>query len=365
MKEDLFFDLIRVSLGTQDKLSRAPSESEWCELLMMAKKQSLVGVFFSAVQRLNCLSPLDTSNLSEYQYLYVLGMAAQIQQRNEVVKKQCVELQARLSADGFRSCVLKGQGVAQLYSEPLYGLRQSGDIDLWIDAPRCVVVSWAKKNGEKKEEGYIHVGCHLFDDTEVELHYRPTYSRCLWYNKRLQQYCEKHKNDWIMMNNIMTPSRDFNVIYILSHIYRHLFGVGIGLRQLMDYYFLLCSKVFTHSSGLPFGETANQEQEIKKTLSSLGLLNFAGAVMYVMQEVFHMDEKYMICPVDKRRGKALLQDVIQMGNFGQHDKNQIQARKTMVGSFLWKLKRDLVLIWFYPTEILSEPIWRVVRYISE
>ena len=60
-------------------------------------------------------------------------MAAKIQQRNEVVNRQCAELQAKLSTEGFRSCVLKGQGVAMRYPEHLRGLRQSGDIDVWIE----------------------------------------------------------------------------------------------------------------------------------------------------------------------------------------------------------------------------------------
>lgn len=55
-----------------------------------------------------------------------MGMAAKIQQKNEVVNRQCAVLQKKFSADGFRSCVLKGQGVAQLYDENLRVLRQSG-----------------------------------------------------------------------------------------------------------------------------------------------------------------------------------------------------------------------------------------------
>ena len=107
----LFRELIQVSIGNRVCLSRTPSAAEWGELYAMAKKQSLVGVCFAGVQKLQ----LQQQCPEETQYLTWMGMAAKIQQRNETVNRQCAELQARLSADGFRSCVLKGQGVAALY----------------------------------------------------------------------------------------------------------------------------------------------------------------------------------------------------------------------------------------------------------
>lgn len=58
-----------------------------------------------------------------------MDMETKIQQRYEVRNRQSVELQTKPSADRFRSCVLKGQGVAQLYSS-LTSRRQSGDIDI-------------------------------------------------------------------------------------------------------------------------------------------------------------------------------------------------------------------------------------------
>ena len=149
----LFYQLIRVAIGTQDSLSRLPSQKEWKALYDMAKKQSLVGVCFAALQRLGadaddpstCSGQEDTFariGMSEMQYLTWMGITAQIQRKNETVNQQCAELQAKLSADGLCSCILKGQGIASLYKcggsnglssssgYDLIGLRQSGDIDI-------------------------------------------------------------------------------------------------------------------------------------------------------------------------------------------------------------------------------------------
>ena len=237
----LFFELIRVAIGTQYSLSRLPSEAEWEELFEMAEKQSLIGVCFVGIHALGADSDEGYINIGMSEDLYFdwMGMAAQINMKNELVNQQCVELQKRLSADGLRSCVLKGQGVATLYGEELRGFRQSGDIDLWVDAPKKDVVDWAKKVGLTEKPSYLHVGASCFEDTAVELHYRPTYLRSFRHNRRLQQFCESHKVDWEERNGMTVPSWEFDMVYQLSHIYRHLFGLGVGLRQLMDYYFVL------------------------------------------------------------------------------------------------------------------------------
>lgn len=345
MTEDLFFELVQVALITRTCLSHTPSEDEWVKLYSIAKKQSLIGVCFAGVQKLQN----QGQALPEKLYLTWMGMVAKIQQRNEVVNRQCVELQERLAEDGYRSCVLKGQGVASLYGS-LQGLRQSGDIDIWVDATKKEMVAWAEKYGMTEPAKYLHVGAKMFDNTDVEVHYRPTYMRSLIHNRRMQRFCENHKGDWTKRNGIVVPSWEFDVIYQLSHIYRHLFGLGIGLRQLMDYSFVLKNR-----------NNASADDKLRKTLSSLGLLKFAGAVMYVMREVFCLDEKYMIVPVDEKRGRALLHDIMQSGNFGKMDKEQQKARESHAGSLWYKIKRGWELMRFYPSETLSVPVWNVYK----
>ncbi len=62
-------------------------------------------------------------------------------------------------------------------------------------------------------------------------------------------------------------------------IYRHLLDEGVGLRQLVDYYYIL-----QHSS-------ESERQEAVVTLTSFRMKRFVGAVIYVMQEVLGMEEK--------------------------------------------------------------------------
>ena len=49
--EQLFFELLRVSIGVSGCLSKTSTNEEWKALYDMAKKQSLVGVYFAGVQK--------------------------------------------------------------------------------------------------------------------------------------------------------------------------------------------------------------------------------------------------------------------------------------------------------------------------
>lgn len=116
-------------------LSRTSKIAEWTTLYDIAKKQSLVGICFAGVQKLQAQRQAPNSwgdERGEMLYLQWMGMAAKIQQRNEAINRQCFELQERFKNDGFKSCILKGQGNAENYGD-IAMLRQSGDIDIWVD----------------------------------------------------------------------------------------------------------------------------------------------------------------------------------------------------------------------------------------
>lgn len=363
---ELFFELIRVAIGTQEMLSRAPSAEEWKALYGMAKKQSLVGISFAGVQRLshenqseNHLEPSDVLqtrwNMPEMQYLTWMGMAAKVKQMNEVVNRQCVELQRMLAADGLRSCILKGQGVASLYGA-LTGLRQSGDIDAWVDGSKEKILAWAKAHGCKKVTGDLHVDCEVFPDTAVELHFTPSVASSPKINHRLQKWFESRKDECMtnQVGTFTTPTTEFNKVYLLHHMFRHYLFEGIGLRQILDYYMTLravqevqCSKAAV--------------QEALTVIKELGMEKFAGAVMYVMREVFGMDEQYMICPADVKRGRRLLEVIMEGGNFGHGtEKYKVTGWDKPWSRLSRYFRRNSYMLWDYPEEI----VWNIITKLK-
>ena len=84
----LFYQLIRVSIGTQKSFPRFPTEREWVILYKMAEKQSLLGVCFAGLKNLGADADdgFTRIGMSKMQYLNWMGMAFQIQQRNEEVE---------------------------------------------------------------------------------------------------------------------------------------------------------------------------------------------------------------------------------------------------------------------------------------
>lgn len=359
--EKLFFDLIQVSIGRQNYLSRIPSDAEWGELYAMAKKQSLVGVCFAGVQKFIA----QQQEPPEMLYLTWMGMAAKIQQRNEVVNRQCAELQSKLAADDFKSCVLKGQGVAQLYGS-LATLRQSGDIDalLWkeglcLKENRDAVMQLARKFDEDASGSEHHVHVHFFDETEVELHYEPSYFCNPWANRRFRKWCEEHKIDMVMCKALgcIVPNTEYNLVFLLSHTFRHYVSEGVGLRQMMDYYFVLKSRNNDNDT------LRYDNDNLRKILSSLNMLKFASAVMWVLHEVFAMEGHYMICEPNERLGRKLLAHIMQGGNFGHHNTGTVASKESHLGRFLNQVTLDLSLAMDYPTEALWSPISMIREFL--
>ena len=360
--ENLFYQLLRMALGRQVCLPHTPNEQEWKALYELAKKQSLIGVCFAGVQKLQT----QRQEPPEMTYLTWIAMAAKIQQRNEVVSRQCVELQGQLAADGLRSCVLKGQGVGALYrvhendndnnqnSSDLSMLRQSGDIDVWVDTDEEGALRWVKKYQRELDFDYKHVHLDVLEGTSVEVHYRPSTSRVPWYMKRVDHFT-REKACWtnaVALGDGMVnvPSLEFNLVFILQHIFGHLFAEEMTLKQYLDYYFVLKQ---AHEKGADV-------QEAYRWMQRMGMGSFARATMWLLREVFGMPEEWMICEADADEGRFLLDRVMA---------KEQKAKKGEHGSVRWHLSvfwaqqnKNLHLLPHYPLEVLFSPIWLIRHF---
>lgn len=352
---NLFFELIRVALGNAVSLSHKPSDKEWKLLYDMAKKQSLVGVCFAGVQRLQA----QRQEPPEMLYLTWMGMAAKIQQRNEVVNRQCVELQAKLSADGFDSSILKGQGVGALYGS-LSMLRQSGDIDVWVPNGMHTSMEWVKKNFGEVKYDYINAHVPLFADTEVELHWRCQSMTDLFLNRKLQAWLRTQNSELIGSRvelgkdlAITTPSDAFNLFYIMLHAFNHMFGEGLGLRQLMDYYFVLrtakCSE--------------EQKKQVLGMFQKFEMMKFATAVMWIMQSVFGLEDAYLLCEPNKAEGEFILEQVMLGGNFGHYDERKKKFKNYRIQSLVSSTQHNWHLFTHYPSKVFWAPIWLAWHFV--
>ena len=102
---------------------------------------------------------------------------------------------------------------------------------------------------------------------------------------------------------------------------------------------------------------------VQKELKYLGLWKFAGAVMYVLHKALGLPEEKMIAPMDEKRGKLLLAEILNGGNFGQHfTKYGHFTQQGMAKKYFLKIWRNMHFVRFFPAEALSEPIFRTWHF---
>ena len=102
---------------------------------------------------------------------------------------------------------------------------------------------------------------------------------------------------------------------------------------------------------------------VQRELKYLGLWKFAGAVMYVLHKALGLSEEKMIAPMDEKRGKLLLAEILNGGNFGRHfTKYGHFTQQGMAKKYFLKIWRNMHFVRYFPAEALSEPIFRTWHF---
>ena len=434
---------------------------DWQELYSFASKQAILGLCFEGIERLGKEYPeeLKRNPIGRELLMTWMGKAQQIRRQNMKVNAVASKLFSMLREDGLRCCILKGQGNALMYPNPYS--RTPGDIDAWIDASRERIMEYTQKKFELGDDIRLqHLETSL-DGVPVELHFFPCSMNNPIYHARLQKWFRRNADlqcSHIVglpdgAGDIAIPTTAFNVVYQLTHLYHHFFDEGIGMRQIFDYYHVVCDfyKVYQNSSkitpslftikeGSTFSPSPSQwslhplrfprfrgtetsgsgdvtapsrcsEQlrskdggpskvspdcagwdrrgvsgdiasdasvisafttdssastaldVVQRELKYLGLWKFAGAVMYVLKEVLGLSEDKMIVPVDEKRGRLLLAEILDGGNFGRHfSKYGGFTHQSMGKKYFLKIWRNMHFVRYYPAEALCEPLFRTWHF---
>ena len=417
-QQRIFFDFLRFCIGAADGIPASVKDANWGVLYDIAKKQALIGVLFHGIQQL----PKDLAPDGDLLMTW-MGMEQRIKQQNMCLFMDSAKVCKNFKDIGFRNCILKGQGNALLYPDPY--MRTPGDIDIYLNGGRKRIMEYVDKICPNQVMRYHHVDFPVMK-TPIEVHFTPSYMFCPWHNLRMQKWFGKVMD--LQCSNVVTlpdgygeitvPTLSFNVVYILSHLYRHVFTEGIGLRQLLDYYFVI-EKFFsrqsnnqnsfskTHPSSLTLkgGSTSHpsplssEERDVagdaialpefwyrqrslcpqgaaddcltpqscdylsagalQQELKHLGLWKFAGAVMFVLHEVFGLEEEKMIAPMNEKEGAFLLDEIMRGGNFGQYD-DRLGDKKGegKVHRYFRMSLRNMRFVKHYPSEAICEPLFR-------
>ena len=412
------FAFLRCCLGCKVNMNRVIAGMNWQELYSFASKQALLGLCFEGIERLGKEYPeeLKRNPIGRELLMNWMGKAQQISRQNMKVNAVASKLYSMLREDGLRCCILKGQGNALMYPNPYS--RTPGDIDVWIDASREYLTEYAKRHFNLEDDIRFHHLETTMDGVPVELHFFPCTMNNPIYNARLQKWFKRNAD--LQCSNVVglpdgagdiaVPTTAFNVIYQLTHLYHHFFDEGIGMRQIIDYYYVVddfwkvkesfsqpsrpslpkegsttfpkplspqgtedvtalrCSEPLRSKDGgasKPSPNCAGWDRlGYACELKHLGLWKFAGAVMYVLHEALGLSEEKMIAPMDEKRGKLLLAEILNGGNFGKHfTKYGHFTQQGMAKKYFLKIWRNMHFVRYYPAEALCEPLFRTWHFL--
>ena len=361
IKTSAIFLLLNYCLGKKVDMSMVVAKIDWRQLYTFASRQALLGFCFDGIERLTkeFSEELKQNPMGRDLLMTWMGAAQQIRRQNMKVNAVAGKLYSMLREDGLRCCILKGQGNALMYPNPYS--RTPGDIDVWVNASREDITEYAKRHFNLEDDIRFHHLETTMDGVPVELHFFPCSMNNPIYHARLQKWFRRNAD--LQCSNIVSlpdgagdvavPTTAFNVVYQLTHLYHHFFDEGIGMRQIIDYYYVV-SMLNVNCEMLTW---------LQKDLKHLGLWKFAGAVMYVLHEVLGLAEEKMIAPMDEKRGTLLLAEILNGGNFGRHfTKYAGFTHQSMGKKYFLKIWRNMHFVRYYPAEALSEPIFRTWHF---
>ena len=345
-----YFDFLRFCLEEDGKIPDNLNEIDWDKLYLFGKKQAIIGVLFYGIKKL----PDSVPHPNRTQIFKWYSTSLLIEKANRQVYKDAVALTKLFKERfGVRSCVLKGQTNALMYPEPY--MRTPGDIDLWTDAKIIELILYSRSLDDRGEIGYHHIELSYFK-TPVELHFFPSFMGNLWHEYKLRHFFTACRDAQFNMHTILpdnlgeicTLTDEFNRVFQMSHLMHHFFFEGIGLRQMIDYYYLLKR-----------GFTETERKDTIRWFKRTGMYKFASAVMYVMKDIFGMSEEYLLLPPNGRIGKLLVSEMMQSGNFGFYDKRYSFAGKSVYSQYFIEIYRNLHFAFDFPSEtIWGRPISR-------
>ena len=365
--------LLRFSLGGPLEGCLTDGTIDWHAVYEEAKRQCILGITYAGVER---LSHLDTTPPGQWTtenidkkgslkpplplLLDWMGQARLCERQNLQLNERCAELCTMVAADGFQSAIIKGQGLAAIYDASLSNLRTPGDIDIWLEGSRTDIIRYVRSKiaGKEVDISPLHIEMPIYEDIIVEVHFQPSTLNAPLACRRLRHIFRQQAYN-CFANEITTPDGhaftaatiEFDVIQVLCHILSHFLYEGIGLRQIIDYYYVLLRRDADSDSMEP-------------VLRSLGLWRFTRALMYVLHDSLGLPEEYLIAPPDEHHGRFLLAEILEGGNFGKSSALVNDANHSRpLWRFVQHTRRQLRFLPMVPGEILWSPYRRLATYL--
>ena len=362
-----YLEFLKFCLNPGSEVPECISSINWHDLMDFSVKQCISGLYIpTLLMKDGRLTTADFkgNKPTDDDVMEWVFEDLRLRKKNEVLFGRTQKASEWFLENGFRNCILKGQGNAILYPDPY--LRACGDVDIWLEGTREEILAFTTKYYNRPASS-LHVHFPMFGDAEVEVHFRPS----RFYNpkktKKLWEYFDEVAPT--QFGNKVTspdgkysffvPTNEFNLFYQLSHIFRHFINEGVGLRQVIDYFYLLRKRYDE-------GATPEDTKKLIALLKRFGMYGFATAMMYVQKEVLGLDSKYLYAKPNKKKGEFLLEEMLFAGNFGHSEKRLHEKLDVAEGHFkrFWILEKfRFRLVKYFPSEAIWMPYKDVRDFI--
>ena len=355
-----YLEFLRYCINDNRPVPESIKDINWHSLLEFASQQTIQGIYATTLLMQDGKMTKDDfkgNKPTDDDVMEWVFEMHRLKKNNENLFKCSDKACSWFLENGFKNCILKGQGNALMYPNPF--CRVSGDIDIWLDGTRDEILAFTTKYYNRTATD-IHVDFPMFRDASLEVHFRPSYMLNPFTDRKLRKYFNREKEKQFSNKvsspngkyNIFVPTNEFNIFYQLLHLYRHIANEGIGLRQIIDYFYLLRKCKNDRLS-------EESRKEFLNTLKEFGMIKFASAIMYIMKDVLGIDDECLLLEPNEKEGKFLLNEVLLLGNFGRAEtrKEALETAEGHFKRFFIYEKYNFRLLSHYPSEV----IWRPIR----
>lgn len=378
----LFLRLIRIALGNAERMEASLSADEWEALINMAVKQGMVGVAFSGVEKLpkGQMPPLEV----------IMDWSAAVdymEKENIHLNNVNVKVCEMFERDGKRACIIKGASLGALYPEPLR--RSPGDVDVWMAGGHDAVSEYMRGKFSHVDESNTHHVEVVVNGISVEVHFLPAELHSIRHIRYLKSYYEKveampwdchveldieqpNKNLRVAKNGrkgrIVVPQLHVSLVIAIVHLFHHWAFEGIGMKQVLDCYWLLkqVDKADAAQNGADPAASKSADairSDAMRLFRKVGIGKFVAALMYVLQQI-GMDEALMICPPNAKYGKRLLNDILETGIISAEEvADGIGGHESIMHKFFRRFQRVMRMMPVAPSELPWMLTRNVVRWV--
>lgn len=210
------------------------------------------------------------------------------------------------------------------------------------------------KRTPNREFDLKHAHYNVFKDTPVEVHWVPSTTSNFFLDRKLKRFYRQqanmqfnHKVTLYGKEKITAADPFFDSIHLLLHILGHYLYEGVGLRQVMDYYFIIKQE-----------DVQKRKKDIIAYYKTLGLYDFSKSVMWVLKEVFALENDFLFVEPEAKNGKKLLNEILKEGNMGHVATVNKENNETTLPRWCRRWKRKLRLIRYNALGVVCNPIYK-------